>query len=224
MLKSLWKGIFGYPGWRPSYVFVNAIKESIILVFHVRGLIQARRYRNAEGLKLHLGCGTKIKKSWVNIDINPYADVSVDFRRRFPFPDKSCSIVYSEHVLEHFAYPDEVDLVLKECHRLLSDDGIISIGVPDTESPLIAYAEGENAPYFQLAKDIWHPQWCQTRMEHINYHFRQGDEHKFAYDFETLKRVLEKAGFRNVERRKFDPDLDGEDRELGTLYVDGRKN
>ena len=62
-----------------------------------------------------------------------------------------------------------------------------------------------------------------TRMEHINYHFRQGGEHRFAYDFETLKYVLEKAGFIQVRRRDFDPLLDSRDRELGTLYVEGFK-
>ena len=36
-------------------------------------------------------------------------------------------------------------------------------------------------------QSIWHPAWCTTRLEHINFHFRQGGEHKFAYDFETLK-------------------------------------
>ena len=60
-------------------------------------------------------------------------------------------------------------------------------------------------------------------MEDINFPFRQGEEHNFAYDFETLRYILEKSGFVQVKRRDFDPSLDSRDRELGTLYVDAIK-
>ena len=43
-------------------------------------------------------------------------------------------------------------------------------------------------------------------MHQINYVFRQGGEHKYAYDAETLKEVLERDGFTNVSRRSFDPE------------------
>jgi len=57
------------------------------------------------------------------------------------------------------------------------------------------------------------------KMEHINYHFRQDTQHRFVYDFETLKYALGRAGFSQIERRGFDPLLDSQDRERGTLYV-----
>jgi hypothetical protein len=60
-------------------------------------------------------------------------------------------------------------------------------------------------------------------MHLVNYSFRQGSEHKYAYDFETLARVLTEAGIIKVRRREFDPDLDSVDRRDGTLYVDGCK-
>jgi len=49
------------------------------------------------------------------------------------------------------------------------------------------------------------------------------NEHKFAYDFETLKYILEKSGFVQVKLRNFDPSLDSKDSGLGTLYVDAIK-
>jgi hypothetical protein len=60
-------------------------------------------------------------------------------------------------------------------------------------------------------------------MHCINYVFRQGNEHKYAYDFETLRDVVEKAGFRDVKRREFNADLDSEARRIGTLYIDAKK-
>ena len=62
--------------------------------------------------------------------------------------------------------------------------------------------------------------WCDTRMHNLNYHFRQGAEHKYAYDYETLAVVLEQAGFDSVAKRPFDPKLDTASRREGTLYVD----
>lgn len=56
-------------------------------------------------------------------------------------------------------------------------------------------------------------------MHNINYHFRQGTEHKYAYDFETLSKVLSKAGFVGIEESSFDPALDSEHRRDGTIYV-----
>jgi hypothetical protein len=77
--------------------------------------------------------------------------------------------------------------------------------------------------YFAIAKAHWHPSWCSTPLEHINYHFRQGTEHRFAYDLETLSCTLAMAGFENIRQRDFDGELDDERRKQGTLYVDARK-
>ena len=74
-----------------------------------------------------------------------------------------------------------------------------------------------------MARELWHPAWCDTRLHQINYHFRQGSQDKYAYDFETLAKVLADAGFVQVTRREFDPALDAENRRRGTLYVDGFK-
>ena len=68
-----------------------------------------------------------------------------------------------------------------------------------------------------------YPIWSNTRMEHINYSFRMGLHHRFAYDFETLEGLLQRAGFADVKRRAFDPELDSERRRVGTLYVEAVK-
>ncbi len=62
-----------------------------------------------------------------------------------------------------------------------------------------------------------------TRLEHINYHFRQGTEHRFAYDFETAEKVLRTAGFVEVRERAYDPSLDSKHREVGSLFMSAQK-
>jgi hypothetical protein len=69
----------------------------------------------------------------------------------------------------------------------------------------------------------WHPSYCTTRLEHINDNFRQHGEHRFAYDEETLRKVLEGAGFHDVEKVTFDPSLDSSHRKIGSLFMNARK-
>ena len=86
----------------------------------------------------------------------------------------------------------------------------------------MSYAFGDDL-FFEKAREFWHPRWCDTRMHNINYHFRQGTEHKYAYDYETLEKILIEVGFSSVTRASFDPALDSESRELGTLYAEALK-
>jgi hypothetical protein len=60
-------------------------------------------------------------------------------------------------------------------------------------------------------------------MHQLNYHLRQGKEHKYAYDFETLATILAEVGFVSIERRAFDAERDSVARRDGSLYVDARK-
>jgi ubiquinone/menaquinone biosynthesis C-methylase UbiE len=46
----------------------------------------------------------------------------------FPFKDKSLDVVFSWHVLEHIPEPN---LMLKEIHRVLKDDGHLVLAVPN---------------------------------------------------------------------------------------------
>ncbi len=187
---------------------------------HRRGVRLAKRYQSARGLKVNVGCGPNPKIGWLNIDLSDTADVTLDMREPIPLPDGSCVIIYSEHFFEHLDYPGDAMRFLSECHRLLEAGGKFSAGVPDTEWPIVSYANKENE-YFEFVKNSgFHPSWCQTRMDNINFHFRQGEEHRYAYDYETFELILIQAGFTDVRRRKFDPEMDSPRRERGTLYID----
>ncbi|WP_182025733.1 class I SAM-dependent methyltransferase [Vibrio rotiferianus] len=183
----------------------------------------AKKYRDRVQLKLNIGCGKKPKVGWVNIDLKPSADLMLDAREPLPFSDNSCRIIYSEHFLEHLEYPQQAYSFLKECYRVLEPGGELSVAVPDTEWPIAEYLGTRNDGYFNIAKKEWHPDWCVTRMEHINQHFREYYDHKFAYDYETLEHVLYKAGFSVVHKREYDPQLDCPVRRTGTLYARASK-
>ena len=196
--------------------------EIRMAVAHGKSVRKAKRLPLV-GLRLNCGCGPNLKQGWINIDpSNSEADLHLDLRRPLPFRNGSATAIYSEHFFEHLEYPAETSVFLAESLRILKPGGRFRVGVPDTEWPIMSYAFGDDL-FFEKAREFWHPRWCDTRMHNINYHFRQGTEHKYAYDYETLEKILIEAGFSSVTRASFDPALDSKSRELGTLYAEALK-
>jgi len=198
-------------------------REIMIFRRHQKGLAKAETLAGQSHLKLHLGCGPVHKEGWLNVDLFGEPDLLLDLREPLPLADGSCQVIYSEHFFEHVDYPAGAQRILADCLRLLEPGGTFSVGVPDTQWPLEEYARIRQEGYFTQAKQVWHPAWCQTELDHINYHFRQDGQHLYAYDCQTLCRVLAEAGFVSARRRPFDPSLDSTKRELGTLYVEANK-
>lgn len=190
---------------------------------HRASLKKAKRFANERGLRLHFGCGPIIKTGWVNIDLySEKADLQLDARDPFPFADASASLIYSEHFFEHLEYPDEALRFLGESRRVLDLDGVLSMGVPDCELSVRSYVTGDE-DYYRHQREEKPPKWVSTPMDYLNRDFRQGHEHRYAYDFQTLTRVLTEAGFTSIVRRAFNPELDSQHREWGTLYIEARK-
>jgi predicted SAM-dependent methyltransferase len=191
---------------------------------HNRGAKVARqRYAGQRGLKLHLGSGAVSRPGWVNIDFKPQADLGLDVREPWPFDDGSADEVYSEHFFEHLGYPDEVGHYLREAMRVLRPSGLLTIGVPDSEVMMRDYITPD--PVLRETVKRWHPAWCDTSMHSVNYVFRQGEMpngegHRYAYDEQTLAKVVRDAGFLNVRRRGFDPAADSDpERGKYTVYI-----
>jgi predicted SAM-dependent methyltransferase len=173
---------------------------------HRKSVAKVHALDLSQPVRLNLGCGTHPKKGWINVDLGDGTDLQLDLREPLPFPESSVTEIYAEHFVEHLDYPGDAFSFLRECHRVLVPGGRIDLAVPDAELALREYAAGGGDRY--LGDAWWGPRWCDTLMHQINYVFRQGDEHRYAYDFETLKRTLETGGFRNVARRPHDPTRD----------------
>lgn len=185
---------------------------------HIHGVMKARKYRGRRGMELHLGCGNNIKAGWVNVDLNPAAELTLDVRERFPFADGTFKMIYSEHFYEHFEYPRDITHLLSECCRVLEPGGLHSFAVPDGELVLRHYTTHEYADHAK-AQLVCNPPWCKTQMDHVNYCLRQDGEHRWYYDEETIRLLLESVGFVDVKRREFDPAVDQEHRRVGSMYI-----
>ena len=108
----------------------NVWQEFTILRKHRKGVHLAKKLWGQQHLRLHLGCGPKTKNGWINIDLSPEADITLDLREPLPFLADSCAIIYSEHFLEHVDYPEQTQLFLKECYRVLEPGGVIQRRCP----------------------------------------------------------------------------------------------
>ena len=92
-------------------------------------------------LKLNLGCGRNIKPGWVNVDFaerEHKLDVVCDLSKEFPFEEKSCSYIYSEHLIEHLTWLDG-RMLLEKCFNALSLGGVLRIVFPDFGEIFRAY-------------------------------------------------------------------------------------
>lgn len=208
--------------WRAAAL---AYHEILIFLHHRMGVWSARKYSSAKSLKLNIGCGPNLKPGWTNIDMGASGvDLTLDMREKIPLPDGCAQTIYSEHFFEHLDYPTDAMNFLRECWRILEPAGTFRVVVPDTEWPLREYADRSKTGYLkEMAKANWHPAWCETFMEHINYHFRQDGEHKFAWDFETMKKALDEVGFTNITQGTYLPEMDSERRKIGSLYANAVK-
>jgi predicted SAM-dependent methyltransferase len=196
-----------------------------------------RQYMHARDLLVNLGAGDQGKPGWVNVDAvrSPGINCVYDCRTALPFPDDSVRGIFCEHFFEHLDYTEEVPSFLTACHRVLQPGGVLRLIVPDAERYLRAYCEGGWQELDRLRQlDAQHADpvfQCvyNTRMELINMVFRQGHQHKFAYDYETMAFLLRRYGFTRVEQQRFGvslrPELsiDRADRASESLYVEAVK-
>jgi len=192
-------------------------------------LIKYRRLLRQPHKRLHVGCGSKRFDGWINLDMNPKGDLTLDLREGLPFADDSVELIYTEHALEHFYREDDGPYLLEECLRSLEPGGTIRITVPDAEAYMHYYMG--NLPE-DLAEELAkvHRRFTGTRMDVVNSAFRWKHQHLYMYDEETLKRLLESIGYTAVERKAYRESavdelstLDLEDRRPETLYMEAKK-
>ena len=146
-------------------------------------------------MHLHLGCGTKYLPGFLNIDGNLFnrLDLWLDVRNGLPFPSNSADSIYSTHMFEHF-YPDELNILLRECVRALKPGGGVRLIVPNLESAIQAYSQSRSTWF----DDSFPRHFDSLGGRFSNFVFCDG-QHRTAFDFTYMNEVLRKAGFREVE-------------------------
>lgn len=142
-------------------------------------------------MRLHLGCGKKYRQGWVNIDGGGRCDVVHDLSTPLPYGDGEALEIEAIHLFEHF-YPQDVEGILTDWHRVLMKGGKLTLEMPDiykSAKNLIAEIDRGEQPSNKWA--MWPIYGDNPDRGHY-------DCHKWGWTFKTLSPILLSVGFRSV--------------------------
>ncbi|NIK74774.1 putative SAM-dependent methyltransferase [Thermonema lapsum] len=210
----------------------NLIKRSKFLTlilksayFEIKGFqtkIRVKQILKKENeIKIDVGGGDFKRDGWFTLDLNYKSDLVWDLRNGLPFPDNSLDYIYTSHTLEHF-YFKEIIFLLKEFYRVLKPaKGILRIAVPNARIYINAYYENKELPSHFLG---YKPAFNNTtKIDYINYIAYMDGHHKYLFDEENLKYLVEYVGFKNVKIVEFDGSVDLFERKHESIYCVGYK-
>lgn len=149
-------------------------------------------------LKIHLGCGKRNIPGFVHVDIDnhPHIDYIHKINDLPMFANNSADFIYSCHNFEYFDR-DEAINVLKEWNRVLKSNGILRMAVPNFEAIVQVYLKYKDLDHKGILGPLY-GKWQVQNNKEVSFIY-----HKTVYDFQSLKKNLENAGFINV--RKYNP-------------------
>jgi len=174
-----------------------------------------------------------------------------DIRKRLPFEDKSVKFIFTSHFLEHLTRFEGKNLI-NECYRIAENNAVIRIVVPDLELLVQKYLKKDEQFLLKLKENqlTYIPALRNEKLSFADiisfYFYGKGNvikrkegfkgflekkltsEHKWMYDFNSLKLLLESAGFKNIRRCNYQegkmPDLDALDTTPEeSMYIEAEK-
>lgn len=171
------------------------MKEELLEPFLRRKRIKiVNKYITKNHILCDIGCGfegtflKKIKKSIkkgigfdkkvANLKDEKIELKHIELNKKIPLEDNSVDIVTLLAVIEHLNYPKEI---INETFRILNKNGRILITTPDISSKSIL-------EFLSFKLHIVSP--------------REISDHKQYYNTESLKRLLENVGFKEVQIKK----------------------
>jgi len=223
----------------PIRLLLRAFPESVRgpLVFEMKsfvGRLRAKRLRvrSSQVNYMNLGSGRDRLDGFIAVDFfSRDVDFGVDLRYALPIDDAVFDGIFTEHTLEHLSYA-QVAPVLAECCRILKPGGTIRIVVPDLSIFVERYASRDYSWFHDWEREVLVPRGRSmiSRMEALSFETQEYG-HRSAWDFETLKVFLARAGFMDVCKCSFRQgrdtrllqDKDAVDRTMVSLYVEASK-
>lgn len=154
-------------------------------------------------VKVDLGCGINLYKGvnndeiedWIHIDGDPNVHIEIvcDWKK-IPLPSGVVDEMHSSETVEHVPYWDR-DIVFPEWNRILKMGARFFGSTPNFEYSAKQYTNGKMT-YHEAMQNLYGD---RAGYHHIHYQ---------TYTFETLKELLEKYGFGEIDFSK-SPGLPG---------------
>jgi ubiquinone/menaquinone biosynthesis C-methylase UbiE len=184
------------------------------------------------------GCGLSAPSGWVNFDASPTLRLErvpligvlrAESKRLFPLNVKygdivrglpvashSCRAVYCSHVLEHLSFED-FQTALSNTRRILVPGGIFRLVVPDLRAAAQRYVadESDTAATRFMSETYLGVQSRPRGLSGLLRSWLGNAQHLWMWDFESLRRELQAAGFSQIRRAQF-----GDSEESGFAAVE----
>jgi hypothetical protein len=142
-------------------------------------------------MKLNLGCGKEYKKGFINIDnYDPtIADKLMD-ATKLEYSANSIEEIHANQLIEHLGFFKTI-YAIAEWYRVLKPDGELLIETPNLEESFSQFIQGD----IEIKKRI------------VTWIFgleSKGMTHVFCYPTELLQTILNKTGFKIIEKSLFE--------------------
>ncbi len=174
------------------------------------------RFRALESLLLKL----RLFPDGFNIDWPNNLKVH-NCKKNVPFRSGTVDYVYSSHFLEHLK-KFETEKVVSECYRVLKPGGVLRISVPDLELLATKYVQKDKS-YFSDLEDViapkngesatlmgdiltsnFYPQHFKIKTTGLRTVMKLFERpHSWMFDYESLKDLLSRNGFKNIEKKAY---------------------
>lgn len=152
--------------------------------------------------KIHLGCGHNILDGWLNTDLFPsYENVyHVDALKTLNFNENQFDFCFNEHMIEHIEI-NEADILINEIYKILKPGGVLRLSTPNFDFLVKIYQNtigGIGNEYIKWSKENFCPQHYQEEAIYVVNNFVRDWGHKFIHNYNSIKRLLENAGFTKI--------------------------
>jgi predicted SAM-dependent methyltransferase len=99
--------------------------------------------------RLNWGCGATPEPGWLNSDrvAAPGVALCCDIRDGLPLPDACMQYAVAMHALQDVPWY-ELRRAASELRRVLREDGVLRVGVPDLDRAIDAYRRGDAAYFY----------------------------------------------------------------------------
>ncbi len=147
-------------------ILKNRSEAKLLITYHNESLRLRKNLDFKSPVKLHFGCGQRILKSWINIDLSfqPYGNhiteealgrgtkedlYIIDITKvGLPLPDNSVDAIFHEDFIEHLSQKDQIIFLAETC-RVLKPNGIHRINTPELLKAMLAseFQKGKRGVY-----------------------------------------------------------------------------
>ena len=181
---------------------MNSVKAGVGIVNRPLAIRRLRREiaHAPKPFKIEVGGHRFSRPGWIATDIGWRSPLFMDASSRWPFPDGSASLVYSDNVIEHISMGGNRRL-FREAHRVLRSGGRIRLATPDIQRLAGLYTSRSTEADWHIGELRRKGYEAHHYVDLLRAVFQDAGHHVgYLWDMEALSAELQDAGFEDIVR------------------------